>query len=255
MAARTFIVTSSMGGAGRTTVAVGLALALADAGQRTALADLATQRPWAHRYLGVDPDLERRGIAGLMRWAGDAKNARLVRDARDVRPFIVSISERLDLLPGLDEGAWHGSDKSPLRRQLLTNAATLDRALDVIVPEYDAIVIDASSDRYTAVGAAGYLFAARQRELGTAILVAPDNDPGDEADFWTQMCTWRHFAAGGLGALPVVAVGNRGCAQMASGSVPMVASISQTGNGLVAVVAARDALTLWVSDGSPRGAS
>ncbi len=222
--ARLLVVTSQLGGAGKTTVATNVAYGLAMRGRKVMLIDLSAYGADAHRRFDASRsvDLKRRGISALMRWAGDAWGAKdsaataaAIGSARDVEFFSVElIPDRLRLLPGVcSQADYFESDEAPLRRQLLsTHAAILERMFDVLAVDYDAIVVDGSTEHYTAMTVAAFRAAALAPDRSYLAWVVdtgtPDRLPG-------EMSGLRALSSGpaartlGIGRAPLVVVGNR----------------------------------------------
>lgn len=123
---RIVAVINQKGGVGKTTSAVNLGAALAQAGKRVLMIDL---DPQAHMslHLGVDPDSIEHSVYDL-----------LVEDGGDASRTITRIDENLDAIAAETDLAAAESElaSNPNRNELLR-----DR-LSAILPTYDVVVID-----------------------------------------------------------------------------------------------------------------
>lgn len=120
--ARTIVVTSPVGGEGKSTIAGNLAIALAKAGKKVIVVDVNFHRPSIHRIFGVNND---NGLAGVMTTSEPIEKA--------VRRTAV---ERLDVLPA---GELPSSQEAPE----LFNSDAFNHILDGLSSVYDHVVLDA----------------------------------------------------------------------------------------------------------------
>lgn len=119
-------VINQKGGVGKTTSAVNLGAALAQAGQRVLMIDL---DPQAHMslHLGIDPDAVEQSVYDLM-----------VDEECDASKAVTRIDDNLDAIAAETDLAAAESElaSNPHRNELLRNR------LSAILPTYDAVVID-----------------------------------------------------------------------------------------------------------------
>ena len=119
-------VINQKGGVGKTTSAVNLGAALAQAGQRVLMIDL---DPQAHMslHLGIDPDAVEQSVYDLM-----------VDEGCDASKAVTRIDDNLDAIAAETDLAAAESElaSNPHRNELLRNR------LSAILPTYDAVVID-----------------------------------------------------------------------------------------------------------------
>ncbi|MBG83953.1 MAG: chromosome partitioning protein ParA [Phycisphaerae bacterium] len=123
---RIVAVINQKGGVGKTTSAVNLGAALAQAGQRVLMIDL---DPQAHMslHLGVDPDSIEHSVYDL-----------LVEDGGDPARTITRVDDNLDAIAAETDLAAAESElaSNPDRNELLRNR------LSTVLPKYDVVVID-----------------------------------------------------------------------------------------------------------------
>lgn len=117
---KSVVVTSSLPGEGKSTTAVNMAIALAQAGQRVALIDADLRRPMVGEYLGLD------GNAGLT-------------------TVLVGKSKLEDLMQpwGRDELYVLTSGQIPPNPSELLGSSSMEEIIASLELDYDAIVIDA----------------------------------------------------------------------------------------------------------------
>ena len=149
--ARRLVIASQKGGVGKTTVALNLAVALAERGQRTLLVDL-------------DPQ----GAVGLSLAKGDTELAGLAELLTETAPVDEAVvATRLSGLSLLSRGRLDATDV-PAFEEEVSRAGALDNALDDSETACDVTVLDTPSGlgRITlaALGAADFVLLAFQTE-------------------------------------------------------------------------------------------
>jgi len=125
---RKIAIVSQKGGVGKTTVALNLALALAERGRRTLLADLDPQGGVGHSL--ARPDSEHRGLADLL--------------MGQIGPSEAVLPTKLPALSLLPRGRLHPADACELERALYTEGV-LARALEPLLGGFDVAILDAPS--------------------------------------------------------------------------------------------------------------
>ena len=125
---RRVVVTGPAGAPGRTTVALGLAEAWAQAGERVCLVDADTVAPSLAATVGMTED-----ISGLLLASRYADQGAL--DARSLGSACRKLSERLWVLTGIGSPDRWGSARP----------AALERIWDACAEHFDRVVIDAGS--------------------------------------------------------------------------------------------------------------
>jgi MinD-like ATPase involved in chromosome partitioning or flagellar assembly len=125
---RRMVVTGPAGAPGRTTVALGLAEAWAQAGERVCLVDADTVAPSLAATVGMTED-----ISGLLLASRYADQGAL--DARSLGSACRKLSERLWVLTGIGSPDRWGSARP----------AALERIWDTCAEHFDRVVIDAGS--------------------------------------------------------------------------------------------------------------
>ncbi len=149
--ARRLVIASQKGGVGKTTVALNLAVALAERGRRTLLVDL-------------DPQ----GAIGLSLAKGDAELAGLAEVLSGVAtPAEALVATRLSALSLLPRGRLDATDVDSFEQEV-AHAGALERALGECERTADVVVIDTPSGlgRVTtaALGASHFVLLAFQSE-------------------------------------------------------------------------------------------
>lgn len=118
-AARTYVMTSSLPGEGKTTTSINLAITLADAGQRVVLVDADLRRPSVARYMGIEGTV---GLTTIL--IGKVRVEDAVQPWGNGNLFVIA------------------SGQVPPNPSELLGAAPMAELLERLRGEYDAVVID-----------------------------------------------------------------------------------------------------------------
>jgi polysaccharide biosynthesis transport protein len=116
---KAIVITSSLPGEGKSTIAMNLAVSLADSGVRTILIDANLRRPALDEYMGIESGL---GLTNVL--IGQAR----IQDV--IQPFGNST---LDLLP---------AGQVPPNPSELLGSAAMDRLLKELLASYDMVLLD-----------------------------------------------------------------------------------------------------------------
>ena len=118
---RSFVVTSSIPGEGKTTAALNLAIAIADSGQRVVIIDADLRRPQVANYLGIEGSV---GLSDLL--IGRARLQDVIQPwGRNGTLFVIP------------------SGKIPPNPSELLGSHTMEQLVATLTKEYDQVIIDA----------------------------------------------------------------------------------------------------------------
>jgi Mrp family chromosome partitioning ATPase/uncharacterized protein involved in exopolysaccharide biosynthesis len=133
---KTIVLTSSITQEGKTAVAANLAIAMAQGGLRTLLADTDLRRPSIHRIFGLDASP---GVTELLLSNYDFSDA--IRTVTDIMMGRMSM-DKIMLTPGIDNLHIITSGTVPLNPAELIQSEKFKGFIDDIHDQYDVILLD-----------------------------------------------------------------------------------------------------------------
>jgi capsular exopolysaccharide synthesis family protein len=122
---RVILITSAASGEGKTTVALSLARAYAQAGETTLLIDCDLRRPTVHRQLGWDPST---GLLDYLTTIGRP-------DAPSLRSLV-----RIEEASGI--GVLVGSRRSDIATDVLVGGSRLEKVIAAAASTFDVVILD-----------------------------------------------------------------------------------------------------------------